>query len=157
MSACNTADQSRNCDQRNGPHAHFCSAASKMRLCLRWVINGPDGLEIQLPLCTRKRTQVGSGHVRKVPTRDSCTAENRISIRSPRFQHGDRFIDATDQFIGDERDFIDDKISSSVLRLEPARLRLAMGPTVKPRGDGQAHSKKPVKSALRIDILYISY
>jgi hypothetical protein len=96
-------------------------------------------------------------HVSKVPTRDSCTAENRISIRSPRFQHGDRFIDATDHLIGDERDFINDKISSSVLRLEPARLRLAMGPTVKPRGDGQAHSKKPVKSALRIDILYISY
>ncbi len=40
MSACNTADQSRNCDQRNGPHAHFCSAASKMRLCLRWVKTG---------------------------------------------------------------------------------------------------------------------
>jgi hypothetical protein len=77
-----------------------------------------------------------------MPTRDSCTAENRISIRSPRFQHGDRFIDATDHLIGDERDFIDDKISSSVLRLEPARLRLAMGPTVKPRGDGQAHAKK---------------
>jgi hypothetical protein len=96
-------------------------------------------------------------HFRLVPTRDSCTAENRISIRSPRFQQGDRFIDATDHLIGDERDFINDKISSSVLRLEPARLRLAMGPTVKPRGDGQAHSKKPVKSALRIDILYISY
>ena len=35
MSACNAADQSRICDQRNGPHAHFCSAAGKMRLCLR--------------------------------------------------------------------------------------------------------------------------
>jgi hypothetical protein len=48
---------------------------------------------------------------------------NRISIRSPCLHHGDQFIDATDDLIGDERDFIDDKISSSVLRLEPARLR----------------------------------
>jgi hypothetical protein len=44
-----------------------------------------------------------------------------------------------------------------VLRLEPARLRLAMGPAVKPRGDGQVYSKTHMKSALRIDILYISY
>jgi hypothetical protein len=46
------------------------------------------------------------------------------------------------------------KFEFDVARLEPARLRLAVRPTVKPRGEGQAGSfeKMRMKSALRIDI-----
>jgi hypothetical protein len=46
------------------------------------------------------------------------------------------------------------KFEFDVSRLEPARLRLAVRPTVKPRGEGQAGSfeKMRMKSALRIDI-----
>ena len=32
------------------------------------------------------------------------------SLATPRLQHGDRFIDAMDHLIGDDRAFIDDKI-----------------------------------------------
>jgi RNA polymerase sigma factor (sigma-70 family) len=46
------------------------------------------------------------------------------------------------------------KFEFDVARLEPARLRLAVRPTVKPRGERQAGSfeKMRMKSALRIDI-----
>jgi hypothetical protein len=46
------------------------------------------------------------------------------------------------------------KFEFDVARLEPARLRLAVRPTVKPRGEGQADSfeKMRMKPALRIDI-----
>jgi len=57
MSACNTADQSMNCAQRSRPHAHFCCAASKMRLCLRGVnrvvltVVGPLPVHLHLRTC----------------------------------------------------------------------------------------------------------
>jgi hypothetical protein len=51
------------------------------------------------------------------------------------------------------------KFEFDVARLEPARLRLAVRATVKPRGEGQAGSfeKMRMKSALRKDISYINY
>src|SRR6476659_2052626 len=46
--------------ERRKERKQFCAFSARARFHTAWVINGPDGPEIRLPLFPRKRTQVGN-------------------------------------------------------------------------------------------------